>query len=159
MPYFIGLLIYIAVGVLDFMLFRDRGDRVWDWEGMQRGERDWTGRQRFPSMEENLGPIKRSPVSQTLRPAETDQRFGLATPVEELLDLNSASESELKKLPGVSVAMAKRAIVIQQEGGFSSVTEFIESLGIGAAFHRQIKTRTTVKQIEIKRHTGRILDI
>lgn len=59
----------------------------------------------------------------------------------EKTDLNACTEQQLSALPGVSVAMAKRAIEMRKEsGGFVSVADFNERLGLAPHFAVQIES-------------------
>lgn len=60
-----------------------------------------------------------------------------------LLNINSALESELLALPGVNIIIAKKALkYIEKNNGFKSVEEFIEKMKIKDSFAEQIKSIT-----------------
>lgn len=62
------------------------------------------------------------------------------------LDLNACSEEELRTLPGISLVEAKKAVEYRaSHGGFASVDEFIDVLGIKPHFAVQIFERAAVK--------------
>jgi len=80
------------------------------------------------------------------------------------LNLNSASEQELATLPGVSVALAKRAISLKESNGeFTSPQDFCKRLGIMPHFAVQIEEISTVDfslaQSSTSANTGRVIDI
>lgn len=63
---------------------------------------------------------------------------------EALLELNSASEEEIAALPGVGIILAKKAISVRQtKGGFCSIDEFMEILGLKP--HIVVRIRPLVK--------------
>jgi DNA uptake protein ComE-like DNA-binding protein len=73
-------------------------------------------------------------VPQFTSAAQTPQR-----PAQKI-DLNTCSEQQLAGLPGVSVALAKRAIILRaQVSGFSSVQDFCGRLGLAPHFAVQIE--------------------
>jgi len=80
------------------------------------------------------------------------------------IDLNTASEQELAALPGVGIALAKRAIEMRaQIGGFSSVQDFIFRLGLMPHFALQIECLAIVAPIKAQtlppKNKGRVVDI
>lgn len=63
-------------------------------------------------------------------------------PPQNLLDLNLAAEQQLAALPGVGVALAKRAVELRmQTGGFLSVDDFCARLQMMPHFTEQIRSR------------------
>jgi hypothetical protein len=98
-----------------------------------RSEYFGTGQQPAPSLQPNNGRL--SP--QAMRPMPAPG------PMPQRLDLNSATEQQLSALPGVSVALAKRAIGIRSQiGGFASVQDFCWRLGLKPQFAVQIENST-----------------
>jgi len=80
------------------------------------------------------------------------------------IDLNTAIEQELSNLPGVSVALAKKAIELRaQTGGFISVQDFNQRLGLMPHFVTQIESIAFVSPITPpeppKENKGRVIDI
>jgi len=55
------------------------------------------------------------------------------------VNLNTATEQELSSLPGVSVAMAKRALEARAQSGFASARDFNQRLGLMPHFAAQIE--------------------
>lgn len=65
---------------------------------------------------------------------------GQPVPPQNLLDLNLAAEQQLAALPGVGVALAKRAVESRaQAGGFASVEDFCARLQLMPHFAEQIR--------------------
>jgi len=61
------------------------------------------------------------------------------------VNINIASEEELANLPGVSVALAKRAVVLrEQAGNFTSVKDFGHQLKLQSHFLEQIERMAVV---------------
>ena len=61
------------------------------------------------------------------------------------LDLNSASESELTRLPGIGPAIAKRIVEFRQKHGpFKRVEDVLKVRGIGEKSFQKIRDRLTV---------------
>jgi DNA uptake protein ComE-like DNA-binding protein len=80
------------------------------------------------------------------------------------IDLNTCSEQQLTTLPGVGVAIAKRAINIRaQIGGFVSVRDFTQRMGLAPHFAVQVEnlayTAPLSPQIPPRRSPGRVVDI
>lgn len=80
------------------------------------------------------------------------------------VDLNTASEQELTMLPGVGVALAKRAIEIRaQINGFVSAQDFCERLALMPHFTVQIENISFVtpvqSQVHSRENVGRVVDI
>jgi DNA uptake protein ComE-like DNA-binding protein len=85
-------------------------------------------------------------------------------PTHNTINLNTCSEKQLANLPGVSVALSKKAIKIRTEiGGFTSVNDFNSRLGLKPHFAVQIKNlayATPAKQTKsTPRKRGRVVDI
>lgn len=67
----------------------------------------------------------------------------------EKININTCSEKELMLLPGISVALAKKSIMIRKrEGPFSCVDAFINKLDLMPHFATQIRELTYVTPIE-----------
>ena len=66
-----------------------------------------------------------------------------------LVNINTCTQEELMKLPGVSVAMAMKAIAYREEhGGFETVDAFVDFLALKPHFAVQIFEKTTVEMPE-----------
>lgn len=64
------------------------------------------------------------------------------------IDINTCTKSELTALPGITLADANRAMEYRSEkGGFRSVDEFVDTLGIKPHFAAQIFKIATASQI------------
>lgn len=80
------------------------------------------------------------------------------------IDLNTATEQQLSSLPGVGVAFAKRAVDMRtQNGGFTSVQDFNQRLGLMPHFAVQIENMAFVSPTKLQtpptESSGRIIDI
>lgn len=101
---------------------------------------------------------------------ELSDRLDLGTPVtqtvsEGLVDINRCTQAELMGLPGMGIVQAKEAMAYRQEhGGFASVDEFIQVLGIKPHFAVQILKLAAVsapakpRGPEVRSSIGRRLD-
>ena len=84
--------------------------------------------------------------------------------VAQKINLNTATEQELTNLPGVGIALAKRAIVIREEiGGFLSAEDFNQRLGLMPHFVVQIENlafaESNIQQAQPSESAGRVIDI
>lgn len=74
------------------------------------------------------------------------------------VDVNRCTQSELMSLPGMTVAQAKRAMEYRTEhGGFRTLDEFVDVLGIKPHFAVQIFSMATVSQPKkqpVQHHSG-----
>lgn len=87
-------------------------------------------------------------------------------PIAQKINLNIASEQELSNLPGVGVALAKRALELRSQiGGFVSVQDFHQRLGLMPHFAVQIEKMAFVDSSVLQEAqpspeaTGRVIDI
>jgi competence protein ComEA len=72
-----------------------------------------------------------------------DQRF--ASPVDFLVNINTATQAELEMLPEIGPSIAEDIITYrQQEGLFTSIEDIQKVLGIGPATYEAIKDLITV---------------
>jgi DNA uptake protein ComE-like DNA-binding protein len=79
-------------------------------------------------------------------------------------NLNDCSEQEISSLPGVGVALAKRAVELREQiGGFVSVQDFNQRLGLMPHFAVQIENLAFVEpnpsQTLTTEDSGRVIDI
>lgn len=79
-------------------------------------------------------------------------------------DINSASEEELKLLPGISIIHAKKIIKRREEiGGFKTIKEFMEFIKVSPAIRYQLEYIICIKPIENTRkekgYTEREIDL
>ena len=80
------------------------------------------------------------------------QQASPAQPAGSLINLNSATQAELEKLPGVGPAMAKQIIEYRQKnGGFKKVEELMNVKGIGEKSFLKLKTLVTVAPAKTER--------
>jgi competence protein ComEA len=85
-------------------------------------------------------------AEQTVQPQQATQTAGA------LVNLNSATQAELEKLPGVGPAMAKTIIEYRQKnGGFKKVEELMNVKGIGEKSFLKLKTIVTVAPAKTER--------
>jgi hypothetical protein len=71
------------------------------------------------------------------------EKANIAAPVRSIIDLNTADESALASLSGVGLILAKKAVKVRQErGGFRSISEFYDLLGLQP--HIRVKLRPLV---------------
>lgn len=79
------------------------------------------------------------------------------------IELNSCTEQQLSELPGVGVALAKRAMIQRAEDNFVSVDDFVNKLELMPHFAVQIEKIAYVAQASIQKResskSGRVLDI
>ena len=65
-------------------------------------------------------------------PGPSDGGTGGASPGDELIDINTADETELQKLPGVGPVLAGRIVAHRETvGRFESVEDLLDVVGIG----------------------------
>lgn len=81
-----------------------------------------------------------------------------------LVDLNTCTEQQLANLPGVGVALAKKAMEMRTAmGGFVSTSDFIEKLKLMPHFAAQIEKMAYVSAVTSPETTsenaGRVIDI
>jgi len=75
-----------------------------------------------------------------------------AQPAAALLNLNTATQAELEKLPGIGPAMAKTILEYRQKnGGFKKVEELMNVKGIGEKSFLKLKTLVTVAPAKTER--------
>lgn len=80
--------------------------------------------------------------------AETDS---LIAPIgnNRIVDINLCTEQELSLIPGIGIILAKKAIHIRNEkGGFDSVDEFIEMVGIRESNEAMVRKNLICEQAE-----------
>ena len=116
----------------------------------------------YPSFQRAEGVYQQAAIPV---PAAPPVQYPVPTPATGLLDLNSATEQQLAGLPGVSVAMAKKAIMIRaHSGGFASADEFSRQLGLMPHFAIQIESLACAsppdrQPVPSRRDAGRVIDI
>lgn len=106
--------------------------------------------QERPKPEPEYNPEPKPPVTPrpAPRPQPAPQPVQKPKPASgELVDINRCTQSELMTLPGIGVAQAKKALEYRSEhGGFRSLDEFVEVLGIKPHFAVQIFAKATASQ-------------
>lgn len=84
-----------------------------------------------------------SPASQTASPFSSVGEKEVL--VEKSIDLNTASEEELEKLPGIGPVLAERIISYRREnGGFLDIEELMDVDGIGEKLFQKVQDFITV---------------
>jgi competence protein ComEA len=84
--------------------------------------------------------------------AQSQQAQPAAQPAGALINLNSATQAELEKLPGVGPAMAKQIIEYRQKnGGFKKIEELMNVKGIGEKSFLKLKALVTVAPAKTER--------
>lgn len=71
---------------------------------------------------------------------KTEEKNNKEENQKKLININSADEEDLKKIPGVGPSIAKRIIEYrEQNGGFSSISEIMNVSGIGKSKFKAMK--------------------
>lgn len=87
--------------------------------------------------------VTKNPTAQTSQPAEEPEAPGMLEG--EVLDLNTATLSDLMRLPGIGEKKGSAILAWRQEkGGFSAVEELLEVKGIGEATLERLRPYVTV---------------
>ena len=87
-----------------------------------------------------------------LQAASPSQQNPPSQPASSLVNLNTATQAELEKLPGVGPAMAKQIIEYRQKnGGFKKVEELMNVKGIGEKSFLKLKTLVTIAPAKVER--------
>ena len=76
-----------------------------------------------------------------------------------IIDINSATEAELSALPGMTPEKAVYAYVMQRNGGFSSLHDFIKRVGFTPVDAMQLPARVCCLAQKSSRGEGRLLDL
>ena len=76
-----------------------------------------------------------------------------------IIDINSASETELAALPGMTQEKAVYAYVMQRNGGFSSLHDFVKRVGFNPVDAMQLPARVCCLPQKPSRGEGRVLDL
>ena len=78
-------------------------------------------------------------------PSTTSKSSSKAIAISALININTASQTELEQLPGIGVAMSQRIIDYRtQNGNFDSIDELQNVKGIGPKVFAKIKDFITV---------------
>ncbi len=89
---------------------------------------------------EYFGGNTRQPVAPPKQPRPSQPMGQPMPPLQAMLDLNIASEQQLAALPGVGIALAKRAVDLRtQTGWFASADDFCARLQLMPHFAAQIR--------------------
>ncbi len=87
--------------------------------------------------------VTKNPTAQTSQPVEEPEAPGMLEG--EVLDLNTATLSDLMRLPGIGEKKGSAILAWRQEkGGFSAVEELLEVKGIGEATLERLRPYVTV---------------
>lgn len=86
-----------------------------------------------------------------------------ASPEMHMIDINTASEKEIAKVPGIGSIFAKKVIAVRnQENGFKSFDHFVETLSVKPHLIEKIKPHLTFPESSsndlVKKTEGRIVD-
>ncbi|MBR6162721.1 helix-hairpin-helix domain-containing protein [bacterium] len=69
------------------------------------------------------------------------------------IDINSASEEELKELPGINIILAKKIIKRREEtGGFKNFNEFVNYTKVTDDIQKQLFPVIIFKEMEKKKN-------
>ena len=141
----LGLMIFAVVyGFVMYISHKEHTGKTPDTKRIRKSFKYQT-----PTAEPVYAPVKRKYIDQ-----ETQEEIVF------LVDINNVSEETLVSLPGMTDEMVEKVVKVQDEGGFTSVREFINVMGIKPLHAMQlykVLTCTPVKQI--KHGPGRLLDV
>ncbi|MDR1630658.1 MAG: helix-hairpin-helix domain-containing protein [Oscillospiraceae bacterium] len=112
----------------------------------------------------NEKPVPASSLPADKAAALSASQTAPAITPEQKIDLNLCSEQELANLPGVGVALAKKAVEMRtQTGGFASVQDFCERINLMPHFAVQIEALAFAVPVQTpvssQEDTGRVVDI
>lgn len=116
-----------------------------------------------PVQEETV-PVSKTPAVKEVQKPLSGRAVDVKpeSPVQKI-DINRCGEEELAKLPGINAILAKKAIGYREEkGGFQSVEELIDLLGVKPHMAVQILKMAEAVPVQKdgrRKHTGRVLDI
>lgn len=115
-------------------------------------------------LKESFEVHETNPIAQKKTPVKTDddKPIKLTTVKVAKTDINSADETELAKLPGISVIIAKKIIKYRNlHGGFNTKEEFYKEMNIKKHFQEQLEDLiniTPCAKKQKKNHDERIID-
>lgn len=93
--------------------------------------------------------IEESIAESPIKIPETKSEQDAVKKEAELIDINNASEKDLKDLPGISAIMAKKAIKRREDiGGFKTIEEFFEYLRIKPNMQQNLLPLITLKKMQ-----------
>ena len=74
------------------------------------------------------------------------------------IDINRATESELICLPGISLEVARQALLIQDQGGFDSLNDFIDWANV-YEYAKEVSALACCYPIKKGRSRARMVDM
>ncbi len=107
---------------------------------------EWQRRQPLPEVDDGILSRFRM-ISDSLDRADRDRRKEGLEPGEQLrININTATESELTKLPGIGKVMAGRIVAYREEhGAFQKPEDLLAVKGIGKKTLKKLADRIVLK--------------
>lgn len=136
-----------------------------------------TGIQPYPTIQQRAQqqptqtpPFVQEPALRTVPPPPTSPPsvpppMSAAPPYSSAVDVNNAAEQDIAALPGIGPILAKKVIKIRQtQGGFDSIEQFAQGLGLKPHVVEQIRLRVVIGPYStqlpgvVKKSSGRVVD-
>jgi hypothetical protein len=110
-------------------------------------------------------PSSRTPPKPSPPASAIPSHISVAVPDAIVVDVNNASEQDIAAMPGIGQILAKKAIKIRQtQGGFESIEQFAQCLGLRPHVVEQIRSRLVFGQLPthtpgvVNKSSGRVVD-